>query len=122
MNIPEGYVLVPINATSAMIEYGKDERMQCLANPSLSVQGALVRIYSAMIGAAPFVCESNVEEYDEAKERELFDVYALEILGPYFMKPQDCLTRSGGTYTYGQPATAWCAWQACAKSRARSAE
>lgn len=60
--------------------------------------------------------------YDEAKERELFEVYALEILGPYFMKPQDCLTRSGGTYTYGQPATAWCAWQSCAKSRARSAE
>lgn len=60
--------------------------------------------------------------YDEAKERELFEAYALEILGPYFMKPQDCLTRSGGTYTYGQPATAWCAWQACAKSRARSAE
>ena len=60
--------------------------------------------------------------YDEDKERELFEAYALEILGPYFMKPQDCLTRSGGTYTYGQPATAWCAWQACAKSRAQSAE
>ncbi len=60
--------------------------------------------------------------YDEAKERELFEAFALEILGPYFMRPQDCLTRSGGTYTYGQPATAWCAWQACAKSRARSAE
>lgn len=60
--------------------------------------------------------------YDEAKERELFEAYALEILGPYFMKPEDCLTRSGGTYMYGQPATAWCAWQSCAKSRARSAE
>ena len=106
MNIPEGYVLVPINATSAMIEYGKYERMQCLANPSLSVQGALVRIYSAMIGAAPFVCESNVEEYDEAKERELCR--------------QDWLntwTKTDSSFELYLEG-----WQACAKSRARSAE
>ena len=123
MNIPEGYVLVPINATSAMIEYGKDERMQCLANPSLSVQGALVRIYSAMIGAAPFVCESNVEEYDEAKERELFEVSHPV---PEFVKwddefnhylvnlyPGECDSEYGSL---------WDGWKACAQSRSLSAE
>lgn len=118
MNIPEGYVLVPINATSAMIEYGKDERMQCLANPSLRVQGALVRIYSAMIGAAPFVCESNVEEYDEAKERELFEVYAS---GHYRLQELP-LCFGDGEYFDTDVQYSWESWQACAKSRARSAE
>lgn len=114
MNIPEGYVLVPINATSAMIEYGKDERMQCLANPSLSVQGALVRIYSAMIGAAPFVCESNVEEYDEAKERELFESQKFDKV-PAYRKPN-------GDYKDFMDEEQWEGWKSCAKSSARSAE
>ena len=114
MNIPEGYKLVPIYPTedmvSAVIDLGRID------------PDDVDSIWSGMIENSPFICESNSSAYDEAKERELFEVYALEILGPYFMKPQDCLTRSGGTYTYGQPATAWCAWQSCAKSRARSAE
>ena len=128
MNIPEGYVLVPINATSAMIEYGKDERMQCLANPSLSVQGALVRIYSAMIGAAPFVCESNVEEYDEAKERELFEAeYAKKIqydLGFDDAKEQIKSLRDGENYKSRMAYLNgyWSGWKDCAKSRAWSAE
>lgn len=102
MNIPEGYVLVPIEPT----------RIQLVAG--LGTNG-IYPIYCTMVAAAPPV---EIPAYDEAKERELFEAYALLVLGPYFMKPQDCLTRSGGTYTYGQPATAWCAWQACAKSRA----
>lgn len=106
MNIPEGYVLVPVEPTGNQIFAGHK------AN-------GVYQIYCDMVSAALPV---EFPAYDEAKERELFEVYALEILGQYFMKPQDCLTRSGGTYTYGQPATAWCAWQACAKSRARSAE
>ena len=106
MNIPEGFVLVPVEPTRTQLVAG------------LGVNG-IHPIYCAMVAAAPPV---DLPSYDEAKERELFEAYALEILGDYFMKPEDCLTRSGGTYMYGQPATAWCAWQACAKSRARSAE
>ena len=125
MNIPEGYVLVPINATSAMIEYGKDERMQCLANPSLSVQGALVRIYSAMIGAAPFVCESNVEEYDEAKERELFESrwgFTNDEQEIYFISELNCYGSARVNDAANNKSSAWYWWQACAKSSARSAE
>lgn len=125
MNIPEGYVLVPINATSAMIEYGKDERMKCLANPSLSVQGALVRIYSAMIGAAPFVCESNVEKYDEAKERELFESrfgFTNDEQEIYFIPELNCYGSSRVNEAANNKSSAWYWWQACAKSRARSAE
>ena len=116
MNIPEGYVLVPINATSAMIEHGKDERMQCLANPSFSVQVALVRIYSAMIGAAPFVCESNVEEYEEAKEREPFSEAMVE-LGR--CNHVNAVLSDDDFYHFKSD---WEVWKACAKSRARSAE
>lgn len=104
MNIPEGYVLVPINATSAMIEHGKDERMQCLANPSLNVQGALVRIYGAMVSAAPPVDPNDLHE---------------EILG--------LLGEARKTLEMWKdvaPAISLCADidQAIAKSRARSAE
>ena len=117
MNIPEGFVLVPVDSIKA-IDMGwayLDAAREAEPNKSHSFSHAG---YRAMLAAAPAV---DIPAYDEAKERELFESYALEILGPYFMKPKDCLTRSGSTYTYGQPATAWCAWQACAKSRARSA-
>lgn len=51
--MPDGWKLVPVELTSRMLEAGKDERMDCFTNPSLSVQGALIRIYSAIIEAAP---------------------------------------------------------------------
>ena len=53
--------------------------------------------------------------YDEAKERELFEAFAMErFLG---------LTRSEiRDYYYADTQCAWLGWQACAKSRARSAE
>lgn len=122
MNIPEGYVLVPINATSAMIEYGKYERMQCLANPSLSVQGALVRIYGAMVSAAPPV---ELAAYDEAKERELFEVYAKTVNQSVNLKIYTVEEGRKGVFVnykdIGVQAS-WMTWKSCAKSRARSAE
>lgn len=53
--------------------------------------------------------------YDEAKERELFEAFAMErFLG---------LTRSEiRDYYYADTQCAWLGWQACAKSRDRSAE
>lgn len=44
-----------MNPTEAMIEAGKDERMECLKlpqSPPISVGEALTRIYQAMLGAA----------------------------------------------------------------------
>lgn len=61
--------------------------------------------------------------YDEAKERELFEVWALEEIGPYFNKHEDCLVRTDhGGYVYGQTVTSWQAWLACAQSRAKAGE
>lgn len=95
-----------------MIESGKDERMQCLANPSLSVQSALFRIYGRIIDSAPPV---ELPAYDEAKERELFTAFAME--GFLNIHRLD-----NGHYFYMETRIAWSAWKACAKSRARSAE
>lgn len=61
--------------------------------------------------------------YDEAKERELFEVWAIEEIGPYFNKHEDCLVRTDhGGYVYGQTVTSWQAWLACAQSRAKAGE
>lgn len=62
--VPDGWKLVPINPTSSMLEAGKDERMDCFTNPSLSVEGALIRIYSAIIEAAPN-CLDKVKELNQ---------------------------------------------------------
>lgn len=50
---PVGYKLVPAAMTQEMVEAAKDERMHCFSNPTLSVEGALRRIYGAMIAASP---------------------------------------------------------------------
>ena len=91
MNIPEGYILVPIIPTEEMIGEGQNQEWT-------------EDVYAAMIGAAPFVCESNVEEYDEAKERDLFESWYGDLPVSKFKE------------------TMWMSWEACAKSRARSAE
>lgn len=125
MNIPEGFVLVPVETQiekSFDVVGGKHYPTIKITLPACHPDDSCAWNRRDSIGSMVGGILSGASAYDEAKERELFEAYALEILGPYFMSPKECLTRSGGTYTYGQPATAWRAWQACAKSRARSAE
>lgn len=95
MNIPEGFVLVPVELTSSMIESGKDERMECLARPSLSVQAALARIYGRIIDSAPDV---ELPAYDEAAE--------LAACRAHWEKNPNCLFSD-----------MWLGWKACAQSR-----
>ena len=57
MNIPEGYVLVPLEPTRTQLVAG------------LGTNG-IHPIYCAMVAAAPPV---ELAAYDEAKERELFE-------------------------------------------------
>ena len=113
-----GYTADQLNAGTCGVTGGAYMAWLSAESPADSVEGCYEHALKAMEGEADRLRAASIQAYDEAKERELFEAYALEILGPYFMKPQKCLTRSGVTYTYGQPATAWCAWQACAKSRA----
>ena len=99
MNIPEGFVLVPIEPT----------RIQLVAG--LGTNG-IHPIYCAMVAAAPPV---ELPDYDEAKERELFTAFAME----HFLNVHK---RENVDYFYTETRIAWAAWKACAKSRARSAE
>lgn len=99
MNIPEGYKLVPVKANCDQLHAGA------------SKSGVLV-IYEAMVEAAPAV-EFNA--YDEAKERELFEAFAME----HFLPITHGHSRD---YLYHDTESAWSSWKACAKSRARSAE
>lgn len=92
--IPEGYVLVPIEPT----------RIQLVAG--LGTNG-IHPIYCAMVAAAPPV---EIPAYDEAKERELFEAFAMEHFLP--------VTRGHSRdYLYNDTEYAWAAWKACAKSR-----
>lgn len=54
-----GMVLETREPTEAMIEAGKDERMECLKDFNLSVGAALSRIYRAMIAASPTTVASE---------------------------------------------------------------
>lgn len=117
MNIPEGYVLVPVEPT----------RIQLVAG--LATNG-IHPIYCAMVAAAQPV---EFPAYDEAKERELFEVaYPLDH-GVTWVKDM------GKTGSYAvwincgsgfwacvnasyQSQIKWEVWSKCAKSRARSAE
>ena len=120
MNIPEGYILVPIIPTEEMIGAGQNQEWT-------------EDVYAAMIGAAPFVCESSVEEYDETKERELFETaYPLDN-GVTWVKDMGKTGSyavhidSGGGFWACVNASyhlqiKWEVWSKCAKSRARSSE
>lgn len=117
MNIPEGFVLVPVEPT----------RIQLVAG--LGTNG-IHPIYCAMVAAAPPV---ELQAYDEAKERELFEsTYPLDNgvtwraeagnEGRYCVWI-DC---KGGFWACVNAAFGfqqkWEVWSKCAKSRARSAE
>lgn len=72
-------------------------------------------MWKAMVSAAPPV---EIPAYDEAKERELFEVYAS---GHYRLQELP-LCFGDGEYFDTDVQYSWESWQACAKSRARSAE
>lgn len=99
MNIPEGYALVPTEPTQEMLNAGIEQEWT-------------KEVYVAMVNAAP---ASDLNDYDEAKERELFTAFAME----NFLNIHK---RDNGDYFYTETRIAWAAWKACAKSRARSAE
>lgn len=107
MNIPEGYRLVPVKANCDQLHAGA------------SKSGVLF-IYEAMVEAAPAV---ELNAYDEAKERELFEAYHSISSG---LEGTDLETefdrKEDGEYIYMMAADGWKYWEACAKSRARSAE
>lgn len=56
--------------------------------------------------------------YDEAKERELFEAYASK----HYRLQELPLDFDDGEYTEPETQYSWESWEACAKSRARSAE
>ena len=97
MNIPKGFVLVPVEPT----------RIQLVAG--LGTNG-IHPIYCAMVAAAPPV---ELPDYDEAKERELFER----------TRNAHTIRRNAvGDYVLPSSQDAWSGWSECAKSRARSAE
>ncbi|MEX2901359.1 hypothetical protein AB3967_08515 [Pseudomonas rhodesiae] len=103
------FKLVPAEPTAEMNHAG-----------DMSYSWDVAKIYRAMLAAAPTLPQPV---YDEAKERELFETWALEQIGPYFNKHEDCLVRTDhGGYVYGQTVTSWLSWQACAQSRAKAGE
>ena len=62
--------------------------------------------------------------YDEAKERELFESFWSENMNLVEMDLHRHIypMNSGWSYACHETNRAWMTWQACAKSRARSAE
>ena len=105
MNIPKGYVLVPVDPDEKMIRKG-----------DMNYSWSVAKIYKAMIASAPPV---ELPAYEEAKERELFCFWSSthEYLG-------GCTLHTGtdGLFADVDLQCAWESWKACAKSRARSAE
>lgn len=60
--------------------------------------------------------------YDEAKERELFESFAIKDAEECGLEPDGMSLNSEGYYLNENVQCAWSGWKACAKSRARSAE
>lgn len=61
--------LVPMEPTEAMIEAGKDERMECFKDMNLSVGNALSRIYAAMSAAAPTATPKEARGLEEVLQQ-----------------------------------------------------
>lgn len=118
MNIPEGYKLVPIYPTYDMVSAVID---LWRIDPD-----DVDSIWSVMIENSPFICESNSSAYDEAKERELFELNHEVPDGVYFSKEKNeyrsMNMRGFEILVCEDLTTKFKGWLACAKSRARSAE
>ena len=60
--------------------------------------------------------------YDEAKERELFEAFAIKDAEECGLEPDGMSLNSEGYYLNQNVQCAWFGWKSCAKSRAPSAE
>ena len=131
MNIPEGYVLVPVEPTEEMLEVMHESvkiEVDTLCRTASIINDK--QWWSSVICASPNV---KLPDYDEAKERELFEsTYPLDNgvtwraeagnEGRYCVWI-DC---KGGFWAcfnaeFGFQQK-WEVWSKCAKSRVRSAE
>ena len=101
MNIPEGYVLVPVELTQEMIQAGIDTECVDTGDADFDELQDYRSVYKSFLESAP---KSPV--YNETKERELFDAWYEEYLS--------CGWSVSKIVT-------WESWKACAKSRVRSA-
>lgn len=99
MNIPEGFALVPVEPTEEMLLAGYK---------TVHPDQLLVCAYKAMITSSPEAPQPPA--YNEAKDRELFEAFAMEHFLP--------ITRGHSRdYLYNDTEYAWAAWKACAQSR-----
>ena len=111
MNIPEGFVLVPVEPTEEMLS---QEVMPILCLGSTKNTRVIQwrnGMWKAMVSVAPPV---EIPAYDEAKERELFELERFKTVPAY--------RKENGEYKDFMDEEQWFGWKACAKSRARSAE
>lgn len=120
MNIPEGYVLVPVELTQEMIQAGIDTERVDTGDADFDELQDYRSVYKSFLESAP---KSPV--YDEAKERELFESrfgFTNDEQEIYFIPELNCYGSSRVNEAANNKSSAWYWWQACAKSRARSAE
>lgn len=120
MSIPEGFKLVPVEPTEEMQDVGASYMPVDWASP----HDAAV-VFKQMLAAAPTPPQPI---YDEAKERELFEVYyRAEFEGNTGNELSDADIKSmrdgpwygeSRHYLNGQ----WAGWKACAQSRAKAGE
>lgn len=122
MNIPKGYVLVPVELTQEMIQAGIDTECVDTGDADFDELQDYRSVYKSFLESAP-----KAPAYDEAKEREMFESEFRSFPeGIYFSKYKGMyLSVNGRIYEQGQATdmnNQWAGWKACAKSRARSAE
>lgn len=123
MNIPEGYVLVPVEPDDEIIRRMLAVRWPATYRSCLRFQGSgpetSARTESDIFEAkkqytAAISTISIKPSYDEAKERELFELERFKIVPAY--------RKENGEYKDFMDEEQWFGWKSCAKSRARSAE
>lgn len=115
MNIKEGYVLVPVEPTEEMLEVMHESvkiEVDTLCRTASIINDK--QWWSSVICASPNV---KLPDYDEAKERELFEDYASK----HYRLQELPIDFDDGEYIEPETQYSWESWEACAKSRARSA-
>lgn len=112
MNISKGYKLVPVEPTVAMEDAAAPECggycPRCDEDMRIKT-GMQVDIYRTMLAAAPTPPQPI---YDEAKELELFEIYALT----HYRLQELPLEFEDGEYIEPEVQYSWEAWEARAKS------
>lgn len=105
MNIPEGFVLVPVEPTEKMNRNG-----------DMNYSWNVAKIYRAMVEVAPPV---ELPAYDEAKERKLFERFWSENMNTEVMDLHRNIypMNSGWAYACHETNRSWMTWKACAQSR-----